>query len=92
MENAADGLRPERSANVTSNTRDNGGSIPPDPEGEAAEQHNAALDDVLQGFIGERLRGIYDSVANEPVPDKLLDLLRQLEEAEDAAKPEGGES
>ncbi|MEO0981804.1 MAG: NepR family anti-sigma factor [Pseudomonadota bacterium] len=35
-----------------------------------------------QDRIGDRLRQLYDEVANEPVPD---DFLKLLEEADDAA-------
>ncbi|MCF3640842.1 hypothetical protein LXM94_12770 [Rhizobium sp. TRM95111] len=34
------------------------------------------------GVIGRKLRSFYDSVETEPVPDHLLDLLEQLDEAE----------
>lgn len=37
----------------------------------------------LPGFaaqlIGQRMRAMYDNIAQEPVPDDLLDLLRKLE-------------
>nr|BAN84084.1 anti-sigma factor [Methylosinus sp. B4S] len=29
--------------------------------------------------IGEQLRGIYDDVLNQPIPDRFLELLNQLE-------------
>jgi hypothetical protein len=32
--------------------------------------------------IGRMLKGFYDEVAHEPVPDKFLELLKQLEAAE----------
>ena len=35
-----------------------------------------------QDKIGEKLRDMYDSVITEPVPDKFLDLLENLEKAE----------
>jgi len=32
--------------------------------------------------VGRRLKQMYDGLINEPVPDRFLDLLRQLEQAE----------
>jgi Anti-sigma factor NepR len=39
-----------------------------------------------QRAIGRELRRIYDDVAQEPVPDDFLDLLRKIDKQE----PEGG--
>ena len=35
-----------------------------------------------QRAIGRELRRMYDNVAQEPVPDDFMDLLRQIDEAE----------
>jgi len=40
------------------------------------------LDGETRRHIGRMLKATYDEVAHEPVPDKFLDLLRQLEAAE----------
>ena len=37
------------------------------------------LDADVETHIGNRLRAMYDSVLHEPVPDRFLDLLRQLD-------------
>jgi hypothetical protein len=37
-----------------------------------------------QRAIGRELRRMYDDVAQEPVPDDFLDLLRKIDDAEDA--------
>jgi anti-sigma factor RsiW len=37
-----------------------------------------------QRAIGRELRRVYDGVVNEPVPDEFLDLLRQIDETDDA--------
>jgi len=37
-----------------------------------------------QRAIGRELRRMYDDVAQEPVPDDFMDLLRKIDEAEDA--------
>ncbi|HET7083910.1 MAG TPA: NepR family anti-sigma factor [Rhizomicrobium sp.] len=36
-----------------------------------------------QRAIGRELRRMYDDVAQEPVPDDFMDLLRQIDESED---------
>jgi hypothetical protein len=38
-----------------------------------------------QRAIGRELRRMYDDVAQEPVPDDFMDLLRQIDEAGDKA-------
>lgn len=35
---------------------------------------------AIQSILGDRLRLYYDDVAREPVPDKFLELLKQLDE------------
>jgi hypothetical protein len=37
----------------------------------------------IQDHIGRQLRAIYDDVLNQPVPDRLLDLLEKLSKQED---------
>ena len=44
--------------------------------------NGAGLDSEARKHIGRMLKATYDEVAHEPVPDKFLDLLRQLEAAE----------
>lgn len=39
------------------------------------------------GPIGRKLKSFYDVIETEPVPDRLLDLLEKLDEAERRAKP-----
>ncbi|HEX4634817.1 MAG TPA: NepR family anti-sigma factor [Rhizomicrobium sp.] len=45
-----------------------------------------------QRAIGRELRRMYDDVAQEPVPDDFLDLLRQIDESDErgAAEDKGG--
>lgn len=38
------------------------------------------------GAIGRKLKSFYDVIETEPVPDRLLDLLEKLDEAERKAK------
>jgi hypothetical protein len=35
---------------------------------------------VIDRAIGTRLRALYDEVAREPVPDRFVELLRQLDD------------
>jgi hypothetical protein len=39
----------------------------------------AALDSNIQNHIGRELRAVYDQIVNEPVPDRFLKLLAELE-------------
>ena len=39
----------------------------------------------VQAYIGRQLRAVYDDVAKQPVPERFLDLMKQLE----GVKPEG---
>jgi len=39
----------------------------------------AGLEADLQAHIGRQLRAVYDEVVNEPVPDKFVRLLEELE-------------
>ena len=45
-----------------------------------------------QRAIGRELRRMYDDVAQEPVPDDFLDLLRQIDESDErgAMEDKGG--
>jgi hypothetical protein len=43
-----------------------------------------------QRVIGRELRRLYDGVAQEPIPDEFLDLLRKIDERDEGAK--GGKS
>ncbi|UDL96716.1 hypothetical protein LGH83_15195 [Lichenihabitans sp. PAMC28606] len=33
----------------------------------------------MQSYIGSQLRAVFDDVANQPVPDRFLELMRQLD-------------
>lgn len=48
-----------------------------------AEPRNAksrgALDRQVQAHIGRKLKAVYDEVAGEPLPDKLVELLAKLD-------------
>lgn len=40
---------------------------------------SAEIDPRVQGEIGRQLRAVYDDIISEPVPDRFLELLQQLE-------------
>ena len=42
--------------------------------------HHKSEDDPLQSLIGKQLRTLYDSVLAEPIPDKFVELLTQLDD------------
>lgn len=52
-------------------------------EGERASAagHRDEGDEIVPVAIGQKLRKLYDGVASEPVPDRFLDLLEQLEKS-----------
>jgi Anti-sigma factor NepR len=37
------------------------------------------LEVELQAYIGRQLRAVYDEIVNEPVPDKFVQLLEELQ-------------
>jgi hypothetical protein len=39
----------------------------------------AGLEVELQAYIGRQLRAVYDEIVNEPVPDKFVQLLEELQ-------------
>lgn len=40
------------------------------------------LDPRLEAMIGAKLRSFYDTLASEPVPDRIVELLTQLDASE----------
>ncbi|AXS40213.1 NepR family anti-sigma factor [Breoghania sp. L-A4] len=52
------------------------------------ERHTGALAPLdSHSQITQKLRAFYDSVQDEGIPDRFLDLLEKLDQAEKAAKP-----
>jgi hypothetical protein len=51
----------------------------PESHGGSSGRASAQLDPRIQHEIGKHLRAVYDDVINEPVPDKFMKLLEQLE-------------
>jgi hypothetical protein len=50
------------------------------PATEREGSRTRKLDKAVQSAIGARLRAYYDGVAREAVPDRFVQLLKQLEE------------
>lgn len=48
------------------------------------------IDSELQAHIGRHLKASYDDILGQDVPDRFLDLLKQLESKEDKPEAEGG--
>lgn len=49
------------------------------------------LNDLAASQIGKKLRAQFDEVLGEPVPDRFVDLLNQLEAAEKKTAKDGGD-
>ncbi len=49
------------------------------------------LDPQLDAIIGARLRSYYDNLLSEPVPDRILELLMQLDAKDKRKKPSSGQ-
>lgn len=46
---------------------------------------------LVQGHIGRQLRALYDDVLAQPIPDRFLDLLQQLDRDSDDSSGSKGE-
>jgi len=47
----------------------------------ASKSTGPQIDSRIQHEIGKHLRAHYDNLVNEPVPDKFMELLQQLEQS-----------
>ncbi|HET6389078.1 NepR family anti-sigma factor [Hyphomicrobium sp.] len=54
------------------------------PELEAARPSVPRLPGFAAQLIGQRMRAMYENIAQEPVPDDLLELVRKLEGKEES--------
>jgi hypothetical protein len=57
-------------------------SMPPPKQPQPTDQTPAMLDRTVQAQIGRLLRDVFADVADEPVPDRFVTLLAQLEAKE----------
>lgn len=53
------------------------------PEGTMRGSKTEGLSPGLQAHIGRHVRAVFDEVAREPVPERLLRLLKELEQSGD---------
>jgi Anti-sigma factor NepR len=53
------------------------------PEGTMRGSQTEGLSPGLQAHIGRHVRAVFDEVAREPVPERLLRLLKELEQSGD---------
>ncbi len=56
-----------------------------------SEKKKPKLNDLAASQIGKKLRAQFDEVLGEPVPDRFVDLLNQLEAAEKKSAKDGGD-
>ena len=52
------------------------------------KMNHAPAQPEIYDLIGQRLRNFYDEVAQQPVPDRFVDLLNQLEAKSSHKKPQ----
>jgi Anti-sigma factor NepR len=48
---------------------------------EKDKMHQSKARPEVSGLISERLRSFYDGVSKQPIPDRFIELLQQLESA-----------
>jgi len=53
--------------------------LPDDPENEGLDDAEPSLSPAVAALIGEGLRSYYVRLMDEPMPDRLLELVRSLE-------------
>lgn len=56
-------------------------------KGSAKPDEAIRLDPQLDAMIGSKLRSYYDSLLSEPVPDRIVELLMQLDAKENSSSP-----
>ncbi|MFE1601123.1 NepR family anti-sigma factor [Methylobacterium sp. ID0610] len=56
-----------------------GGAQVPSDDGIAASPEQPGLDRTTQGRIGSHLRAMYDELMQQPIPDRFIDLLAELD-------------
>lgn len=52
----------------------------------AQDKQDSPMSFALPHAIGDRLKAYYNDVASEPVPDRFLSLLEELDQAEQGSK------
>lgn len=62
----------------TERDEDDAPTTPSDAAKRSAD--HAGLDRVIQAQIGDKLRTMYDQLVEQPVPDRLADIIKRLGE------------
>jgi len=70
----------QRSETMTKEKSRPGSQVP--PRRRAGQGKATEADGAVEKAIGNRLRAYYDEMAKQPVPDRFLDLLKQLDDRE----------
>lgn len=70
----------EKSSNAAPPDTKDGAEDAQRPEG--AGEGEVKLDDAAQALIGQHLKAIYGEIVQQPVPDRFLELLEELERKE----------
>jgi len=81
---AGEGLAAATRRPEEAETRDNqnDSKAKPATSNDAATGARARNQDVLPGILGKQLRAAYGELLNSPVPDRITDLIKQLEDKE----------
>jgi Anti-sigma factor NepR len=58
------------------------------PSKKSGKMSSVAAKPEVADLIAQRLRKFYDTVAEQPVPDRFLELLKQLDAAGTSKKPD----
>ncbi len=61
---------------------------PRDEDDPVAGPEQPALDRNVQGRIGSHLRAMYDELMQQPIPDRFIDLIAELERSTGQAPPD----
>ncbi|WP_342642682.1 NepR family anti-sigma factor [Rhodoligotrophos ferricapiens] len=66
---------------VTRENDDMGASVDPSTnlEEQRGDQNNPVVDKKIQERLGRQLKALYEDVVKQPIPDRLLNLMAQLE-------------
>ena len=59
----------------------------PHEDDPAAGPEQPALDRNVQGRLGSHLRAMYDELMQQPIPDRFIDLIAELERSSGQSSP-----
>lgn len=76
---------------MTSNNEGGRKMNDPDQHTDTRSAADVGLDAHLQAHIGSQLKSMYDSYLNAPVPDRIVELLEQLDEVSRGSGTAGDE-